>query len=675
MGPTKPERRSQYRQAYGPDWWRDDEIKAQYNKGEPPTGELDVVGDFISLIRERLGGGEWFFEDLLQQIEATPKTQDTLEIVAYLSERIPAEGVADDAKIWRDFAQFFEAELEEEFEEDTDEAEALQPQVEVPELIHAQEAAHEELPSAQEPFHEEESVATIPGPRLELYSRVKHALEEMLEKPQSGERYRLGLDFGTSRSKMQVRDRDTEEIVDAFFQKSPAEPSALSINKETGVVLFGDEAAVGQAYEADRFLVRSLKRMLLDGEASGVEKNFQKLTTPLLTVMAMTWLHADATKRLQGVVPKGEHVDLVLPPNLTFPVSIGTGSKKSMEPFWKPGYGQRNVFFRDLLEFSAISGVCFSRATNGVLPDKLSEWHDLLDLFRKEPIQELLVKAKHAHLTQSTSEPLAALAEHSAAEMGNGLHMVVDSGAGTTDWAIVLVDGDRRWVVEKGMMRVGGDSVDLSMYECLLDTLKADLPAGFTADEHSLKAGIMARLGGEKIRLLEDGYLDFIVMEDPLLRHIGNPSVPLDLDLVLDSCRTEFQNLADKIGKTLTKVPNQLSKSSKFLDKRGVSRKYSLRDLKSVFLVGGNSSLSVFKEELQKAVSESLDYWQVKGQVPLQPLAIPATERAAGRINEATYLLNAVAIGASRIELPDPTALCQDQAPREWLDPLDKDAG
>ena len=470
--------------------------------------------------------------------------------------------------------------------------------------------------------------------------------------------YRLGIDFGTSMSKVQARTIETEQIVDEFYNQSPLCPSAIAFDRETHSVLFGKDAIAAAESNPDAYLlIKSLKRMLIEGRAPGIAEIHPDLTTPKLTVMLMTWLRTFAIHQLLVINPRFAPLN-----NLTTPVPA---QETTVVPFWNEGFRPAKTSLEKMLHYSVIAGAAISDACGKHLPDTVEDW--LAQIRAIESHRELLHEAVEKQSGDCTSEPLAALAEHTNLDLGEGIHLLVDSGAGTTDWCIILVLGEHRFVLKQGVEVIGGDTVDQAMFEVFRDACIEEEPSlEAILDDPSINRQALHFLQRDKPLLFEHHYLNFGNQIHGLRDSLDIGSIDIGLAAVLAKCKPRFQGLANRISRHIDQVPQKIADNLTLLQAHGMKGKYDLSHMKNVYWVGGNSQLTVFRESIRDSIHTIFERWDVNPDPIYEPLTIPVSEKAAGRNHPALYAQAAVSIGASKAKLPDSTPIRPDSPPRKW---------
>jgi len=507
----------------------------------------------------------------------------------------------------------------------------------------------QEAPPSPEP--------TIPGPRKSPDVQAANRLGEILDRlssPEDAAPIRLGIDFGTSLSKIISRSMGDEAVLHERTPIGEALPSAITLGKNDGSIYFGQEALDHYDQEPEQHRIwRSLKRVLLSGRASGIANIDRRLTTAHVSVFSFAWLYQQARLMALGAPLNGELP--WLDTHMTMPV---TGPHSELRPFWLLQTESEKVKYQRYLGHLAIAGAALSAAFDGDLP---STWRDL-----EHPFQRLctnrdqLQAALRRRLPGTTSEPLAATWEHGPYELGEGWHLVVDSGAGTTDWTVILVHGNERIPLAEGSTPFGGDDVDEAMLELARAEIDADVGKGF--DQR-----ILIEMSRAKAEMFSNSFIEF---NPALLLPGASGTLPVDIraDDVVEKIRPDLVKITDGIRKSLHDADDRVANAGDRLRRLDIPMMRMDR-LHKVHLLGGTSAVPAVVD----AVGAGLNDIRNKPKVEL--LAIPSSEAQAARTDANRFRISAVALGASKKDLPSCGLIETDTPVEQQLDPWDKDAG
>lgn len=491
-----------------------------------------------------------------------------------------------------------------------------------------------EEPAAEETVH--------PGPRSQedlkaITQQMRNALDEMA----IGERYaevRLGLDFGTSRSKLRLRMLGMETPL-AEPDEPEVYPSAIAFDRNSERIWFGAEAqARFEAEPLNTFYQRSLKTALLQGGVPGISGVHKKLTSYHVALFTFAWLMQQARRNVQASMEAGEGGWLDV--NLTTPVA---GPYKTLRPFWSLNTAPAGVTYRQYLKYLAAGGAALAGALDWELP---SEWGPLWALSDRLRGEERLSKVIARRPIEVTSEPMAALANYSDPELEDGLHLFLDSGAGTTDWVVLLKHGSHRLNLAMNSVPFGGDRVDEAMLKVVLDD--PDL----SPEARAQKELIRLRLNESKAEFFEYEDIDF--NPNDLVGISGALPVGVSIEEVDAVLEPYLNELHEKLASTIGVAEERIVAAEDNLKKIGAGA-ISLRDFRRVHLLGGNAHISSLRDHIESAFTRFI------GEVPpIEPLDVPLSEVEAGRTNPERYRTSAVALGASGKDLPSSELLKAD---------------
>ncbi len=619
----------------------------------------------VILADHRVGGP--LYADVFEAFEALPCPTDdaTIDDWQVFSLNVPAEPPSlenENLSMWRAHLAAFEDRLRPEPEvEVTEESEAEEPDVAEPDAEQSQiEGSEAEEPATEEPEVEDsEEVFELPGPRTTdgaaIRARLPGILHAMLSKPPLAP-VRLGVDFGTSRSKIVARSTNDESIIGETFRNADdCVPSALAFSYQTGALRFGQDAIAEWLREPGAWLFqRSLKRVLLDGRVDNISKIDPRLTTGHAAVFTFAGLMLSAHERLRaaGVYLTGGPW---LPTNLATPV---IHPYKELQPFWGHTMN-KTVNYPTYLRYLTVAGSALAVALDGAA---LDSWEPLLDAFYwlKTHIQPTTVEMTRQGRFTDITEPMGAIADFSARELGAGLHLVVDSGAGTTDWELIAVGDQTSCSLARHSAKFGGDDVDAVM----LNLVKED--DVFPAAAHSWLPLVQHQLNELKPSLIASRSVDYTPLGIP---GVSFPqTIGLEWSDVLHQLSSHQSNITQMLHSSFSRADQARSDSWENLSKQGFDPQ-SLARVSHVWLLGGNAGSPILHNALKNALSIS---GNSKASIDLLP--VPLVEKNAGRLNPERFRLAAVATGASRNDHPSPGAIKKDHALPTGIGPDDKDS-
>lgn len=590
---------------------------------------LDLRDAFSDTLRERLGESSPYlviFADLVDRLGQLP-IQPDVEEWADLHDAIPSP--KDGRRPWLDWFTRLEGMLT------------------TVVGVETTEPAFEFQPAPPPPVF-----APVPGPRADRASQAEKRMKDVLVAlaiPQMSPSIRLGIDFGTSQSKIIARESVGEQVRADLMDVGESFPSAIAFGLKDGSVHFGEKALAAYTRDPRSYnLQKSLKRMLLAGKARGIAEVGPTMTTSLAAALGFTWLYGQA---FQAAVD-GNTGALWLDTHLTTPV---TGPESQIPPFWRNPPCSEVTSYPDYLRYLAVAGAAVFSAFEGELP---SCWREFVQPFQRIALlpEKLMNDALRACRVASTIEPMAALLEHTAAELGNGWHLVVDSGAGTTDWAVILIHGGQRHVLSKGCLSFGGDDIDALMMAKVRAEIGPEVGRGF--DTRILMA--MADL---KPELFSTGFVDFnpaISLPDAA----GTLPVQIESKEILALLQPQLRALTDGIRRSIAEADLRTPEARERLKRDGIPV-YREKDLQGVWLVGGTTAVPAIVDAVKASVPGA----------KVDLLRLPVSEDVAARKDAARFRISAVAMGASRSTLPPSELLPQDTSMEGGLVHTDKDAG
>lgn len=442
----------------------------------------------------------------------------------------------------------------------------------------------------------------------------------------------LCLDFGTAMSKaMATRDAD-DNLVELALGKGVGDPgeiyglrSSMFIAR-SGRIYFGHEA-VAQSNEVEstaRKRLDSLKQRMSQGRPGDLSEGmFDVATNP--TSVPISW--ADAITLYLGYL-----TDIA-----TSELKGARFSRYVKRRFARPCWEQGRAMWADgelramLARAQVIADTFHGRWSGGIPLDEAKATIDKVAAL--DQIPEYLV-------AEGVEEPIAAAASRlESQERERGLFVVLDIGAGTSDFAAFWVNQDPEaerftvWQIPGTIdaLAQAGDTIDGYLHGFILE--KAHLRPGQTDYEYA-SSRLALEIRQAKETLIRAGEVDVV------LSNSSRVKVTKDEFLACDAVQDFGRLLSDRLAGVLTRADGSWLNALASFEQVG-------RDYISLVLTGGGSALPVV-QDLAKGIVE------VRGRrfKLMGARSVPAwiEERYPGIIS--SYQKMAVAIGGAARKLP-----------------------
>ena len=489
------------------------------------------------------------------------------------------------------------------------------------------------------------------------------------------ESLRLCLDFGTAHSKAWAIGQDVRETIPLVLGRYCglgeilAVPSSIFIS-EKGRMFFGGAAEIQHRQEIEHGRKRfdNLKRMLSDAEVNqeldhvalppGVDPTGSGLTRGELLVLYLAWMTDLALRALNDLRESGG-----------IPVEISTDELRSvLRRFAIPCFSEaQDRFTGGSARAEWAEGVLTKAVLRAqVVADTLRDEWDSLDTFRAKGVVVAVGTLGSSELPSilagipNVREPIAAgaslfdeeLDEFEGDSESVGLSrrylMVVDAGAGTTDFAVFQVfsgseHAGHRYALLSGsvrMSRVAGNAVDEVLRPLILRACGIDPETGAPRSDEDfvmIKTDLAARIRTIKETVFIDGACDVELQPNARgtlrLADLEADSAYADLAGELNSqCRTILEGL----------FPEEYARQL---------RVSGLKVPVFVLLTGGSSRLPFVEAVAGTTLTVSGIMFELT-RVRSQPDWINGLPRKLAELVGRTYPQSAVSIGGAAPELP-----------------------
>lgn len=461
-----------------------------------------------------------------------------------------------------------------------------------------------------------------------LRARMR-ALLATAKTPAVQDRGQWGFDFGTARSKVVRRPPGNFNT-----NTSPARtwPSVLAYQTDGDGVLFGDEAA-SKSGVAGWKTVTSLKRYMVGNrvEPKGLPA---RLSTERLAILYMAWL-CHKGLREEGA----EASPLSLPVGVSIPLVDSADPDSLRVPF-----GQDKHDYQSWMPyaFRAAQLVAATFADEG-WPTSQKLLLDALELWWSQSWSDV------CRVSGRISEPAAVIGDLDPLHVPEGLVMLVDCGAGTTDVSVFWRRGAEVYNVIERAVVAGGDVIDDDIVYRIGREIPLLLEREGELREWSRRA---------KPEILVAGTTTF----DP--EEFNQP------DLAFDITRSDLQAGLDKLGRLVEGVVQRAATEalegllhSTLREAVDLSKR---RRLDAVWLLGGSAIVPEVAAGVERGLKAAA--LASPGPAPLPHLDPYAAWDAV------EYRLHSVALGASRPKLDRPSPLPSEQMGNFGVSDYDKDA-
>jgi hypothetical protein len=449
-----------------------------------------------------------------------------------------------------------------------------------------------------------------------------------------------GIDFGTAWSKSAFRSE--RGGVSEGAETTLSHPSIVAVERRGDRILFGARAAQPELRADEWNISTSMKRFLVGKkiEISGLPK---EMTTERLTALYIAWL----IHRNDSIVDSSRS-PCKLPVHISVPL-MGVGLEPELRTFFPGGILERREGYRAWVQRALRMAQLIAVTYHGrEWPESVSELLTVLrlwDAYRWQDIQRRF---------EVVSEPAAIIGDFDPTSLDEGLTMLVDCGAGTTDVSVFWRRSNGIFVICETSRVVGGDTLDAEIVQAVLRE----------SPQLSQYAGSIAKWAREaKPALLGDGAIDF----DPelVLNVEGAFAMTIRLETIKQGIADLRRGIEAVVSSAIVKADSELAS----LRPGGTKTWPSVRSgyLKHVWYTGGTSAFEGVEDAIQSALIER--------KVSCKPRRIGLPTSYTGWSVD-RYRTMACAVGASRFDLQRPSALPPDTIPiLGGLSPWDKDAG
>lgn len=447
------------------------------------------------------------------------------------------------------------------------------------------------------------------------------------EEDETRDEARWGIDFGTARSK--VAFRDSEGLIEEAADSTWTMPSILAIERNGDRILFGKEA-VDVSRDAEQWNVSTSMKCFLVGKRIKNEGMPPEMTTERVPVLFLAWLLHSTHRRASGSL-----TPLIDRANLSLPLAKA-GTSPQLRDFFLSGLLAKKSPYQEWLtrafRMAQLIAITYKERD---WPSSVKELLLVLALWEQKPW-----KAVHRHIG-TISEPAAVIGDFEPVSLPEGLTMVVDCGAGTTDVSVFWRRGKQVFKVVEHSKVVGGDSLDIAIADAVLSK---------RTDLMEFRGNILTWAREAKPGLIMDGSVEF----DPDFELGIRGGIPVRVNK--EHARPGVNELAKGVYEVVSEAITFGDKQLRAVRPRGDQDWPSMAGLVAVWYLGGSSELKLVPHAIDKAL---------KGAgVQVQASKLDAPDAYAAW-NPETYLLMACAVGASRPDLISPEPLKPKQ---EWED-------
>lgn len=495
-------------------------------------------------------------------------------------------------------------------------------------------AKEPEVPTAQAP-------AAAPPKPVTLEERcrslVRAAAMHVAEAVDAGGA-RWGVDFGTAWSKTALRRSDG--VVEELAQTSRSLPSIVAVERHGDRILFGERAAEVSRVAETWNVSTSIKRFLV-GKRIDVTGMPNEMTTERLAVLYVAWLiHSGHGVAGDGLSPCSLTAHLSLP-------LARVGDKPQLRDFFAGGIMAPKQYYRDWLQRAFRMAQLLAVTYQGEdWPESVSELLTVLQLWDRYEWGKVRRPAG------VISEPAAVVGDFEPLTLPEGLTMLVDCGAGTTDVSVFWRRDERVFRVIEHSAVIGGDTIDTSIEAAVLHR---------HPELSEFRSNIIKWARDAKPDLLANGAIDF------------DPEIVLNVRGMLPSRIgvADVQSGLDELRKGVEGVVDAAVRAAEdaLIEARpsGVTQWPQMPELQRAWYSGGSSVV--------QAVPRAIDATLGKRHVRIgSSLLDPPPSYSAWSADR--YRTMSCAAGASRRELLRPEDLQQHQPSFDGaLSPWDKDAG
>ena len=486
---------------------------------------------------------------------------------------------------------------------------------------------------------------------------------------------RICLDFGTALSKAWAIGEEVHETIPLVLGRYCdlgevlAVPSSIFIS-ENGRLFFGGAAETQHRQEIEHGRKRfdNLKRMLSDAEVKqeldhvtlpkGIDPTSSGLTRGNLLVLYLAWI-TDLTHRAlnnlrdNGGIPLDVSEIELRSVRRRFAIPCFSEAKDSFT-----GSNARSEWAEDVLTRAIL------RAQ--VVADTLRNEWDSLDTFRAKAVVDAVGNMERSALPSvlavvpSVREPIAAGAslfdeeldefeEHDGVEgLSRRYLMVVDAGAGTTDFAVFQVfsrseEARHRYALLSGsvrMSRVAGNAVDEVLQPLILQACGIDPATGAPRNDEAfglIKTDLSAQIRSIKEALFIDGTCDVEL-------HPNAKGTVTRVDL---ETHPAYASLAEELNSQCKTVLDGLF-PAEYAD---LLRRSGYRVPVHVLLTGGSSKLPIVEAIAGTSMTVDGIIFELK-RVRSTPEWINGLSRVLAELVGRTFPQSAVSIGGAAPELP-----------------------
>jgi hypothetical protein len=448
---------------------------------------------------------------------------------------------------------------------------------------------------------------------------------------------RWGIDFGTAWSKTALRRSDG--LVEELAKTTRSQPSIVAVERHGDRILFGEQAAdVSRAARAWN-VSTSIKRYLV-GKRIDVAGMPNEMTTERLAVLYVAWLLH------QGHKFAGDNLSpFSVMAHLSLPLAR-VGDQPQLREFFSGGIVAPKRYYRDWLHKAFRMAQLVAVTYRGeAWPESVSELLMVLQLWDRYEW------SKVRRQVGVISEPAAVVGDFEPLLLPEGLTMLVDCGAGTTDVSVFWSQRERVYRVIEHSAVVGGDTIDAAITAAVVRR---------HPDLENLRNNIVKWARDAKPRLLNDGAVDF------------DPELVLDVRGVLPSrinlgdVRPGLEDLGKGVHAVVQAAVRAAEEELVQARPSGVTTWPRISDLRCAWYSGGSAVVST--------VPRAIDAVLAGVGVNMQSCLLDPP-RSYSAWSPDRYRTMSCAAGASRRELVRPEDLQPNRRAFSPLSQWDKDAG
>lgn len=477
---------------------------------------------------------------------------------------------------------------------------------------------------------------------------------------------RVCIDFGTAMSKAWATGKEMNETTPLVIGNYAGMPDKLAVPSsvfisDSGRVFLGNDAVLQHQNDSRRGRNRfdNIKHLLthhaggrlddLPPLGSDIDPTASGLTQGDLLLLYLAWLTDISEKALQQSLEK-----------VGRPLPDGVGYRAVIRRYAIPCFeDDRAERVRHFMEKTLLKAQLLADSLSGAWNEiTTAQLYPLMKKLRDQDVSPLKEKLL-AHKPE-VREPIAAGSSLVNEEFGErrARHyvLVVDSGAGTTDFAMFLVapgrgddEGEVRYSLLSKSVRmstIAGNEADKILRRLILDACDHDSPKYNDMEKNYIRTDVESRLRDFKLVLFRNKKIDVHLNQ--------NAAAVVELEALLSD-----KDMLDD-GAKLETVRREIIKA--VFEGSNLNEAYRFAPVEiHVLLTGGNAALPI----VERLSSGTIDFDGAKivfKKIEQRPQWINSLSREDAELIASNFPQCAVAIGGSTADLPEEM--------RDLLDPV-----